>query len=60
MDKKLTNLIGTSKEFFDKLVQGGEIKLRNNQNNILNNAFNHYNQPLLADFGVRYIPLKQL
>ena len=29
MDKKLTNLIGTSKEFFDKLVQGGEIKLRN-------------------------------
>ena len=55
--------VAVPKEDLERLkiaINRGEIKLRNNQNNILNNAFNHYNQSLLADFGVRYIPLKQL
>ena len=39
------------------MVSRGEIELRNDQNNVVKNTFNHMNQPILARNGVVYIPI---
>ena len=47
-----------SKEDVEKVHDGmkqGMIKLINNQRSIIKNVFNHRNQSMLTDYGVKYI-----
>lgn len=51
-----------SKEDVEKVqnaVKQGTITLLNKQRSIIKNTFNHRNQEMLADFGVKYIILNQ-
>ena len=55
--------VAVPKEDLERLkvaIKQGQIQLRNNGSDVIRGVFNHYNQSMLADFGVRYIPLSHI